>query len=58
MIKLLMERVTEGSGRGLTWRYSIAICPEGLGENKNPVRMASHRAVIWNGDRPTVEWEN
>ena len=53
-----MERGTEGSGRGLTWRYSFAICPEGLGETTNPVRTVSHGTVIWNGDRPTLEWEN
>jgi len=53
-----MERGIEGSGLGLPWRYSIAICPGGLRETTDPIRTASLGAVIWNGDRPTLKWEN
>ena len=53
-----MESGVEGSGRGLTWRYSTDICSEGLRETTNPIRTDSLGALIWNGNRPTLKWEN
>lgn len=53
-----MKRDVEGNGRGLTCRYSNAICPGGLRETTNLIRTTALGAVIWKGDRPTLKWEN